>query len=183
VDRACQRRNVYRKGSDATSSQPTTAISPSGRDPGGGSRTISTSHGAMGSRGTVALGTLSSTMTTPHASYCVTGEGVPLHAVSKLLGHATVAVTARTYDHTTALNFTRYIGGNGLGTVPCFTGHALNRTAWRPFKRHRARPSRAGADEIGTTVAGCPTNYRSTSSGFLIPMSRRATPGALSRRR
>jgi integrase len=36
-------------------------------------------------------------------------KGVPLNAVSQLLGHASVAVTAKIYDHTNALNFVDYI--------------------------------------------------------------------------
>jgi integrase len=36
-------------------------------------------------------------------------RGVPLQAVSKLAGHASVATTANRYDHTTSLTYARYI--------------------------------------------------------------------------
>lgn len=35
--------------------------------------------------------------------------GVPLHAVAKLAGHSSVAVTQARYDHTDALSFARYV--------------------------------------------------------------------------
>lgn len=35
--------------------------------------------------------------------------GVPLHAVSKLLGHKSTAITERVYDHSTAMDFYRYL--------------------------------------------------------------------------
>jgi integrase len=36
-------------------------------------------------------------------------KGVPVHAVSSLLGHSSPAVTARTYDHTTSLTHAHYL--------------------------------------------------------------------------
>ncbi len=36
-------------------------------------------------------------------------KGVPIQAVSALLGHATISTTDRVYNHTTALSFVSYI--------------------------------------------------------------------------
>jgi len=37
------------------------------------------------------------------------GKGVPIHAVSKLLGHSDITTTARVYDHTDSLNYGNYL--------------------------------------------------------------------------
>jgi site-specific recombinase XerD len=42
-------------------------------------------------------------------------EGVPIHAVARLLGHASVSTTMRAYDGTSSLSFASYLNEYSAG--------------------------------------------------------------------